>query len=357
MEPQPPDSIIQKPPGIGPEEGTKPSGTSVLRNELSGAGSVVVRLTEESQTVTKLIKGTPAVAEIPILTEESVEIPGFTLLNRLGEGSMGAVFKAHNLATGQIVALKILFPHLLLGDSTFIKRFQEEANVAERLEHPNIVKVFQQGKAGAYYYITMEYVNGKTLRQLIAENGALSERLVALIGMCVASALDYAWGKEKLVHRDIKPENLLISNDGPLKLCDLGIAKRIDARAQNLTRTGMSLGSPHYIAPEQARAEKVIDFRVDIYALGATLYHAVTGETVHKSDSEFNIMYMHATQPVQDPRVRHPELSTQFSGLLMRMLKLDPNERFASWSEAFFALEAIYQDAPDDGFVKILKIV
>jgi serine/threonine-protein kinase len=163
--------------------------------------------------------------------------------------------------------------------------------------------------------------------------------------MCVASALHYAWQEQRLIHRDIKPENLVIANDGMVKVCDLGIAKRMVDGGPVLTRTGLSLGSPHYIAPEQARGEKEIDCRVDIYALGATLYHAVTGCTVHQADSEFGLLIKHATVPVRDPREIRPTLSDGFATLLRQMLELDRSCRVADWCAAYDALMAIYERA------------
>ncbi|MCX6722127.1 MAG: serine/threonine-protein kinase [Candidatus Staskawiczbacteria bacterium] len=274
-------------------------------------------------------------------------IEGFEIQARLGEGSMGVVYRAKNLATKQIVAIKILYAYMTSGEA-HIRRFQEEANMALNLDHPNLVKVFQLGKSGPNLYIAMEFVDGMNLHELLVKEGSLSEATVAAIGMCVASALYYAWEKEKLIHRDIKPGNLLIGNSGILKVCDLGIAKRLDAKSGQLTHTGVTLGSPHYIAPEQAKGEKDIDVRVDIYALGATLYHAVTGQTVHNCESEYGLMIKHATEPVKDPRTIKPDLSDKFAVLLMKMLELDRSRRIQDWFKVYETLEEIQKVPVDD---------
>jgi len=274
----------------------------------------------------------------------TIAVEGFELEQSLGEGSMGAVYRARDLMTGQIVALKVLYPYLA-GNVTYIQRFLAEADAAMRLDHPNIVKVLRSGCSGLTHFIAMEYVEGHDLREVIAREGMLDEATVAAIGLCVASALHYAWQEQRLIHRDIKPENLVIANDGMVKVCDLGIAKRMVDGVPVLTRTGLSLGSPHYIAPEQARGEKEIDCRVDIYALGATLYHAVTGCTVHQADSEFGLMIKHATVPVRDPREIRPTLSDEFATLLRQMLELDRGRRIADWCAVYDVLMEIYERA------------
>ena len=272
----------------------------------------------------------------------SIAIEGFELLNSLGGGSMGEVYRARDLSNGRLVALKFLYP-FLAGNMTYLQRFQAEAEAARRLDHPNIVKVLTSGQSGLTHYICMELVEGNNLRKLLQAEGALTEATTAAIGMSVASALNHAWEMERLIHRDIKPENLMISNDGVVKVCDLGIAKRMLSGAAPLTRTGMALGSPHYIAPEQARGEKQLDLRVDIYGLGATLYHVVTGQTVHQSDSEFGLMIKHAAEPVPDPRTFMPDLSASFADLLMRMLDLDRDHRPPDWCAVYDELTAIYE--------------
>jgi serine/threonine-protein kinase len=277
----------------------------------------------------------------------TISIGGFEIYQSLGEGGMGAVYRARNLETDQIVALKVLYP-LLAGNTTYIERFKAEAENALQLDHQNLVKVFSWGCRGLNYFIEMEYVEGKNLGTLLKEGGALPEVEVAVMGMCVASALHYAWEKSRLIHRDVKPGNLIIGDKGSLKLCDLGIAKCIVEGRKSLTRAGTSLGSPHYIAPEQARGEKDINYRADIYALGATLYHAVTGVTVHDADSEFSLMVKHATVPVRNLREIKPELNDLFVALLMRMLELDQNKRAQDWYTLYGELETILKKiAPD----------
>ena len=282
--------------------------------------------------------------EQPKSRQDLVEVQGFELYERLGEGTMGVVFRARHLFTDQIVALKILYP-ILAGNLTYLQRFRAEAEAATHLNHPNLVRVYGYGQRNLTHFICMEYVEGVNLREMLRREGALSETTVAAIGMCVASALHYAWETVRLVHRDVKPENLLVARDGRLKVCDLGIAKRMASKPGDvpLTRTGYMLGTPHYIAPEQLKGAKELDFRVDIYSLGATLFHAVTGQTIHTAENEFSLLMKQATEPVRDPRDAMPGMDRDLAELLMRMLSLDPSRRPTDWCGVYDALFEIYQ--------------
>ena len=275
----------------------------------------------------------------------SNSIRGYELIRRLGQGSMGVVYEAKNLGTGDKVALKILFPHFS-GNISFIKRFQQEATTAMRLKHQNIVQVHGFGFTAPYHFIEMEYVEGFNMGEILNQEGALSLARTAAVGICVASALGYAWQEEKMIHRDIKPENLIkvTHDDGAdVKICDLGIAKILGKGGeQHLTQTGFAVGSPHYIAPEQVLSAANINFRADMYGLGATLYHMATGRTVHKSDSEFGIMQMHVKNRVADPREFAPGFDARFAQLLDSMLELDPEKRPENWSVVYDELEEIY---------------
>ncbi|MCX7824780.1 MAG: serine/threonine protein kinase [Verrucomicrobiae bacterium] len=275
---------------------------------------------------------------------EMMEVPGFELYERLGEGTMGVVFRARHQFTDQIVALKVLYP-ILAGNVTYLERFRAEAEAAVHLDHPNLVRVHGFGQRGLTYFICMEYVEGINLRDLLAREGALDELTVIVIGMCVASALHYAWEKSRLIHRDVKPENLLISKDGRLKLCDMGIAKRMVPQPvdKSLTRTGYVVGTPHYIAPEQLKGGKELDCRVDIYALGATLYNAATGHTIHQADNMFSLLMKQASEPARDPREIMPGLDDAFCKLLLQMLDLDREKRPANWTVVYDELAAIHE--------------
>ena len=248
----------------------------------------------------------------------------YEILAELGAGGMGRVYRARDLTLERIVALKTLTPQFG-SDSGFVQRFLKEARAAARLNHPNIVQIYDFGQDGETYYLAMEYVDGHSLGAYL-KRGHFSERDAILVIRHACRALAVAH-VEGLVHRDIKPDNLMLTSKGEVKLVDLGIAKRVD-EDQSLTQTGQAVGTPHYISPEQIRGSKDVDARADIYSLGATLYHLVTGHTPFKGTSGALVMSMHLVQPLADPRSYVPGLSDGLCRVIRKMMAKDRDERY-----------------------------
>jgi serine/threonine protein kinase len=248
----------------------------------------------------------------------------YEILAELGGGGMGRVYRARDLTLERIVALKTLAPQFR-KDEVLVQRFLKEARAAARLNHPNIVQIYDFGKEGDTYYLAMEYVEGQSLAAML-KGGPFSENEAITVTRYTCLALSVAHA-EGLVHRDIKPDNLMLTNKGQLKLVDLGVAKRVD-EDQSLTQTGQALGTPHYISPEQIRAAKNIDGRADIYSLGATLYHLVTGRTPFRGSSSAMVMSMHLYQPFDDPRSVRPDLSEGLGHVLRKMMAKEPEGRY-----------------------------
>lgn len=214
----------------------------------------------------------------PSLAEITPHFPDLEIIELLGAGGMGAVYKTRQPQLDRMVALKIL-SHDLASDPAFVERFNREARVLGRLSHPNIVAVFEFGTAGPYCYLLMEYVDGVNLRQAMKTGGFTPSEALALVQE-ICSALKFAHD-EGILHRDIKPENILIDSKGRVKIADFGIAKLIGESERHdvtLTLQGSILGSPHYIAPEQLEKPGDVDQRADIYSLGVVLYEMLTGE-------------------------------------------------------------------------------
>jgi len=248
----------------------------------------------------------------------------YEVLEELGSGGMGKVYRARNTTLDRLVALKTL-SGFLSSDQAFVQRFLKEARVAARLNHPNIVQIYDFGHIEETHYIAMEYVDGQSLRKQLAmgrfnEHDALIVARQAVRGLAVAHA-------QGIVHRDIKPDNLMLTMKGEVKIVDLGIAKRLD-EDQNQTQTGQAIGTPHYISPEQIKGQKNIDGRADIYSLGATLYHLVTGRAPYKGTSGALVMSMHLTAPLPDPREHEPTLSEGICRVLRKMMAKEPDERY-----------------------------
>lgn len=264
----------------------------------------------------------------------------YEIIAKLGRGGMGAVYQARQVVLKRMVALKVLAP-ALAADEAFIQRFQAEAAAAANLTHPNIVQVYTAGASEGIHYIAMEYVEGPTLRVRLA-SGPLDWDQALDICYHVALALDYGWNKANLVHRDIKPDNIFIAKNGVIKLGDFGLAKSLDSDV-NLTSTGVAMGSPHYISPEQARGERDIDFRTDIYSLGCTLYEVLTGCRVYEGESALQAILKHLNDPPPSLLEACPECPPILAALVNRMLAKAREDRHQSYDELIAEILAIRQ--------------
>src|SRR5436309_8580633 len=207
-------------------------------------------------------------------------VGNYDLLEKIAEGGMGAIYRGRHRHTGQIVAVKIMPPHMA-SKPVLLKRFGQEFRAASRLDHPNVVRALDYGESGDMPYLVMEFVEGESLGSKLERDGRIPEPDAIRIIAQVAQGLHRAH-KQNLIHRDVKPDNILVTNEGVAKLADLGLVRETDTDL-NLTKTGRGLGTPHFMAPEQFRNAKNADVRCDIYSLGATLYQMVTGELPFRS--------------------------------------------------------------------------
>src|SRR6476619_3333721 len=198
----------------------------------------------------------------------------YTIERELGRGGMGVVYLARDLRYGRPVALKILLPELTARSAP--ERFQREIHFAARLQHPHILTVLDSGETAGQLWFTMPFVEGESLRQRLNRERQLPTEDALQIGREAARALDYAH-QHGIIHRDIKPENILLTEDGSTLVADFGIARALVGE-EGLTQTGIAIGTPAYMSPEQASADKSTDARTDIYALGAVLYEMLAGE-------------------------------------------------------------------------------
>src|SRR5512143_68747 len=252
----------------------------------------------------------------------------YEILEALGTGGMGKVYRAMDVTLERVVALKTLAASLS-ADSGYVHRFLKEARAAARLNHPNIVQIYNFGRVDATYYLAMEFVDGRSLGSYVKEGRFTESEAVRIVRqVCRALAVAHAEG---LVHRDVKPDNIMLTRRGEVKIVDLGIAKRVD-EDQSITQTGQSIGTPHYISPEQIRGQKDIDARADIYSLGATLYHLVTGHTPFQGSSGPLVMSMHLVEPLPDPRRWVPTLSEGLCRVLRKMMAKRREERYPEMS-------------------------
>lgn len=258
------------------------------------------------------------------------KIGGCTLIQKLGQGGMGSVYKANQLSMDRIVALKILSPEFT-KDKEKRERFLIEAKTSAKLHHPNIIGVHGAGFDNGICYYLMEYLEGGSVEDLVKKNGKLSEEKTLEIAYQVTLALQHAH-QNKLVHRDIKPDNFMITESGSIKLCDLGLAKLIDSDA-NLTQEGVFLGTPYFTSPEQAKGKTNIDIRADLYSLGASLFYLSTGEHLFENDSSIGVISMHLNDEPQMPSALNPKLSRGFDQLVLDLVEKNPFDRFQTPDE------------------------
>ncbi len=255
----------------------------------------------------------------------------------IARGGMGVVFKVRDTRTNMILALKIL---PTTSDSQWAKsktRFLREATLACTLKHENLVSGIKIGKEKDIHYFVMEYVEGETLGQKIHRAGRLPEAEVAAVARQMASALAYA-NAHGIIHRDVKPDNILISRLGVVKLCDLGLARGWD-RDGHLTTIGMTVGTPKYISPEQARGERDLDIRTDIYSLGITLFHALTGVPPFDGNSGMDIMNRQLSDPLPSIAELAPDVSYQFCEIVARMTEKNPQDRYQNPQDLLATLD------------------
>ncbi len=246
------------------------------------------------------------------------QLAGYEILEKIGEGGMSVVWKGRQLSLDRLVAIKVLSAEYL-PDAEARDRFQQEARASARLNHPGIVQVFDAGVADGYPYIVMEFVDGPALGDVLVREGKLPEEKALRIVAEAARALAYAWEKDCIIHCDVKPDNLLLAQNGEVKLTDLGLARFIGLHRRSAHGTSI-VGTPNYTAPEQARGERDLDCRVDIYSLGATLYHLVTGTLPFAGSPGSSAMDRNVSDFLPDPMDVEPSVSSNTAWLIEKMM-------------------------------------
>jgi serine/threonine-protein kinase len=268
----------------------------------------------------------------------------YELLDKLGEGGMGQVFKARHRPMNRVVALKIIRKERLLSPDA-VRRFYQEVQAAAQLSHPNIVTAFDSGQAGHQHYLAMEYVEGIDLAQLVRQSGALPVAAACEYVRQAALGLQHAHEKG-LVHRDVKPGNLLLQQDGDkptVKILDMGLARLCGERDKGLTQSGQLIGTPDYLAPEQALNSRAVDVRADLYSLGGTLFYLLTSRPPFQAETLAEVLLKH--QMAEPPALceLRPEVPQGLDAVVRRLLAKKPEDRFPSAAEVAAALAPFSQ--------------
>jgi serine/threonine-protein kinase len=272
------------------------------------------------------------------------QIPGFQLLEKLGAGAMASVFKARQVSLDRIVAIKVM-PKKFVTDPGFVERFYAEGRAAAKLNHPNIVQAIDVGKAGDFHYFVMEYVEGHSVYDHLVERARYSEEQALEIVIQMAEALRHAHEKG-FMHRDVKPKNIMITTGGTAKLADMGLARQVSDKEAAEAEAGRAYGTPYYISPEQIRGQRDIDFRCDIYALGATFYHMVTGKVPFDAPNPSAVMHKHLKEPLTPPDHVNDQLSAGIGEIIEVMMAKDPDERYRTTADLLEDLKSVAAGEP-----------
>ncbi len=267
------------------------------------------------------------------------QIPGYKIIGKVGAGAMAVVYKAKQISLNRTVAIKVL-PRRFSENPEYVSRFYKEGQAAGKLNHPNIVQAIDVGEAGGYHFFVMEFVQGKTIADDINAGKIFPEQEAIEIIIQVCHALQHAHA-HGLVHRDVKPKNIMINEQGVVKLADMGLARETTDIEAAQSEEGKAYGTPYYIAPEQIRGKIDIDGRADIYGLGATFYHMVTGRVPFTGDDSAEIMKKHLKEKLVPPDHINTSLSAGVSEVIEIMMAKHREDRYKNVEEVLLDLEAL----------------
>ncbi|MFZ9024043.1 MAG: serine/threonine protein kinase [Anaerohalosphaeraceae bacterium] len=274
----------------------------------------------------------------------SSQIPGYKILGKLGSGAMAVVYRAKQISLDRTVAVKVL-PKKFVQKADYVERFYKEGRLAAKMNHNNIVQAIDVGEVGGLYYFVMEYVEGKTLHDDLSKGKIFNEEEAIDLILQLVSALGHAHSLG-LVHRDVKPKNIMINKDDVVKLADMGLARETSDVKAAENEKGKAFGTPYYIAPEQIRGLTDIDGRADIYALGATLFHMVTGRVPFEASAPSDVMKKHLKETLTPPDHINTALSAGISEVIETMMAKNRSERYKNMEEVMGDLKAVRNGQP-----------
>jgi len=278
------------------------------------------------------------------------QLPGYQLIAKVGKGAMATVYKARQVSLDRIVAVKVL-PKRMSENKEFVDRFYKEGKAAARLSHNNIVQAIDVAESpDGFHFFVMEFIEGKTLYDIMAAppvgvGRSFSEREALDTTLQIADALAHAH-QRSLIHRDVKPKNIILTPQGVAKLTDLGLARATDDKEAAESEAGKAYGTPYYISPEQIRGDVDIDFRADIYSLGATFYHLVTGRPPFEGDTPSAVMHKHLKAPLVPPDHINTALSAGVGEIIEFAMAKNRDDRYASTEDLVEDLRAVLSGKP-----------
>ena len=313
--------------------------------------SLVEDLKEKAALVEYMMQASGSAATQPITsTPTAVRAvdggqlrPGATFAGRyevkemLGAGGMGVVYRAFDRELQEPVAIKTLRPEAMAGGSVALDRFKQEIRLARKIAHRNVVRTYDLGEQNGMYYLTMEYVEGTSLKQLIVSRGKLPVAVTLTVGKQLCRALEVAHA-EGVIHRDIKPQNIVVEPSGFLKVMDFGIARLANPpQGKGLTEAGVSIGTPDYMSPEQLSGAD-LDPRSDLYAAGVVLFECVTGRVPFEAETTWALVAKHLEDEPPDPRKFNPDVPGPLAAVILKAMAKQPADRYATASDMHDAL-------------------
>ena len=272
------------------------------------------------------------------------QIPGYQILSKLGAGAMAAVFKGRQISLDRMVAIKIL-PKRMSDNKEFVDRFYKEGKAAAKLNHANIVGAVDVGEANGFHYFVMEYVEGQTVFDRLDRGERYSEKEALKLVIQVCRALAHAH-KAGFIHRDVKPKNIMITPDGVAKLADMGLARETSDVEAAQAEAGKAYGTPYYISPEQIRGELDVDARADLYSLGATFYHMVTGRVPFDAATPSAVMHKHLKEDIIPPDHLNPDLTAGVGEIIEVAMSKKRKGRYQTAEEMLIDLERVAAGEP-----------
>lgn len=272
-------------------------------------------------------------------TKKATVLGDFKLIRKLGQGGMGTVYLGHQESLDRDCAVKVLSKEFA-AKKGFVDRFIREARAMAKINHPNVVDCYAVGEAKGFHFVAMELIDGQSMQDWIDQLGRLSVGDALLVTIMVAEALHFAHEMD-MIHRDVKPDNILLSKKGVVKVSDMGLAKAVNEDDMGLTQSGTGLGTPHYMAPEQARDAKHVDRRSDIYALGCTLYHFLTGQTPFAGESVLELIVNKEKGQFTPARRHNSEVPERLDLIIDKAMASNPAHRYQTCAEFIADLDAL----------------
>ncbi|MCJ7680217.1 MAG: protein kinase, partial [Candidatus Aminicenantes bacterium] len=306
-------------------------------------GAVLTKVEGEPPAFTRTLQ-TP----IETFTRGTHFADRYDIIEELGKGGMGKVYRVEDTKIQEEIALKLIKPEISMDEKT-IERFRNELKIARKISHRHVCRMFDLGEDEGTHYITMEYVDGEDLKNLIRRVGRLDTDTVIKIGKQICEGLSEAH-RLGVVHRDLKPSNIMIDREGNVRIMDFGIARSL--RAKGITGSGIMIGTPEYMSPEQAEAGE-IDHRSDIYSLGILLYEMVTGALPFVGDSALSVALKHKTEAPSDPRVHNAKASDDLCGLILKCLQKEKEQRFQRVEELLSEFRNIQEGRPTASGIRL----